>query len=228
MRATGRRAGRQRRACGSRATGATTGTTRSSRSPRLIAATRRITLAAPHVYSLMQGNPSPRRYRALNVLEELDQPGEFVIDRAAGPALPLAAGRPRQGRGSRWPRWMRRWWRFEDASHVTLRGFMVESGLDNGIEVTDGTECEIVACEVRNLRRLGIRVTGGTGHRVAACDIHHTGHGRPGAGRRRPEDAHARPATRPSTTTSGASPSTSSLRPTASRSRASATGPRTT
>ena len=48
------------------------------------AATRRISLAAPHVYSLMQGNPSPRRFRALNVLEELDQPGEFVIDRGTG------------------------------------------------------------------------------------------------------------------------------------------------
>jgi len=47
-------------------------------------ATRRINLAAPHVDSLMQGNPSPRRYRALNVLAELDQPGEFVINRGAG------------------------------------------------------------------------------------------------------------------------------------------------
>ena len=56
-------------------------------------ATHRITLAAPHVYSLMQGNPSPRRYRALNVLEELDQPGEFVINAAAGVVYLLAAGR---------------------------------------------------------------------------------------------------------------------------------------
>src|ERR1035441_4670874 len=38
-------------------------------------AKHQIALAAPHVYSLMQGNPSPRRYRALNVLEELDQIG---------------------------------------------------------------------------------------------------------------------------------------------------------
>ena len=44
-------------------------------------AKRVIRLAAPHVYGLMQGNPSPRRWRALNVLEELDRPGEFVIDR---------------------------------------------------------------------------------------------------------------------------------------------------
>ncbi|HEY5912081.1 MAG TPA: right-handed parallel beta-helix repeat-containing protein [Verrucomicrobiae bacterium] len=140
------------------------------------AVTRRISLAAPHVYSLMQGNPSPRRYRALNVLEELDEPGEFVIDREAGRLYlwppgdltvaqvtlatmdaPIIA--------------------LEDASYITLQGFVVECGLDNGIEVTNGTACELVACEARDLRRLGIRVTGGTRHRVLSCDIHHTGQG---------------------------------------------------
>jgi hypothetical protein len=139
-------------------------------------ALHRIRLAAPHVYSLMQGNPSPRRYRALNVLEELDQPGEFAIDRKAGrlylwPPTDLAGARitlatldaPIVA--------------LKDAAYVTLRGFVVESGLDNGIEVTGGTGCEIAACQVRNLRRLGIRVTGGTNHRVVSCDIHHTGQG---------------------------------------------------
>ena len=42
----------------------------------------------------------------------------------------------------------------EDASYITLRGFVIESGLENGAEVRNGTECELVACEVRNLRRL--------------------------------------------------------------------------
>jgi len=133
-------------------------------------------LAAPHVYSLMQGNPSPRRYRALNVLEELDQPGEFVIDRKAGrlylwpPAnlkgalITLAAlDAPVVA--------------LDDASYITLRGFVVDSGLENGVEVRNGTACELVACEVRNLRRFGIRVTGGAKHRVVSCDIHHTGQG---------------------------------------------------
>jgi len=139
-------------------------------------ATGRISLAAPHVYSLMQGNPSPRRYRALNVLEELDRPGEFVRDsqsnrlyfwpptnlETAGISLatldaPIMALR--------------------DVSHVTVRGFVIESGLDNGIEITDGAACEIAACEIRNTRRLGIRVTGGSRHRVSSCDIHHTGQG---------------------------------------------------
>ena len=60
---------------------------------------RQITLARPTVYGVKQGNPSPRRYRALNLLEELDQPGEFYLDRFR-PALFLAARRAQRCRGS--------------------------------------------------------------------------------------------------------------------------------
>jgi hypothetical protein len=137
--------------------------------------THRITLAAPHLYSLMQGNPSPRRYRAMNVLEELDQPGEFVINAATGviyfwppevrPApvtistldAPIVA--------------------LKDASHIVLRGFIVECGLGDGIEVSGGTHCSIEACTARNLRKTGIRVDGGFAHRVCECDIYDTGTG---------------------------------------------------
>jgi hypothetical protein len=139
-------------------------------------AARRITLAAPHIYSLMQGNPSPRRYRALNVLEELDQPREFVIDRAAG-RLYLRPPAELKGAQITLATLDAPVIALENASWVTLRGFVVETGLDNGIEVKDGTACEIAACDVRNLRRIGIRVNGGTNHRVVACDIHHTGQG---------------------------------------------------
>ncbi len=139
-------------------------------------AAHRIRLAAPHVYGLMQGNPSPRRFRALNVLEELDQPGEFMIDRAAGrlylwPPANLAGARitlatldaPIVA--------------LQDVSHLTLRGLVIECGLGDGVQVTGGTQCQVQACQLRNLRRLGIRVTGGTTHRVVDCDIHHTGQG---------------------------------------------------
>jgi hypothetical protein len=33
---------------------------------------------------MASGRAIPRRYRALNLLEELDQPGEYYMDRAAG------------------------------------------------------------------------------------------------------------------------------------------------
>ena len=138
-------------------------------------ATRRITLAAPHVYSLMQGNPSPRRYRALNVLEELDQPGEFVINTASGVAYfwpPEDGATPVTVSTLDAPILT-----LKDTSYITLRGFVVECGLGDGIEVTSGTNCAIQACTVRNLRKTGIRVEGGFAHRVCDCDIYDTGTG---------------------------------------------------
>ena len=80
--ATGPPAGTSRPASGCRATGATTGTTKRSRSRPSTARSARSRWPRRRVYGVKQGNPSPRRYRALNLLEELDQPGEYYIDRA--------------------------------------------------------------------------------------------------------------------------------------------------
>lgn len=137
---------------------------------------RQITLAAPSVYSVRQGNPSPRRYYALNLLEELDRPGEYFIERKSGilyfwPPAPLTEARivlstlkaPVL--------------KINEASDLIVRGFVVEASLGNGIEVSAGNRVRIQACEVRNLREVGITVTGGTKHSIEACDIHDTGAG---------------------------------------------------
>jgi len=135
-----------------------------------------ITLAEPHLYSVRQGNPSPRRYRAINVLEELDQPREYYVDRPAGR---LYFWPPGELTGARivlatlgTPMIA-----LTEASHVHLRGFVVEASQGDGIEASGGSANRILACRVRNIRQLGIRVSGGTGHRVEACDIHDTGTG---------------------------------------------------
>ena len=65
----------------------------------------------------------------------------------------------------------------KNSSHVVLRGLIVEASQGDGIEISGGTDCRILACEVRNIRQLGIRVCGGISHRVEACDIHDTGAG---------------------------------------------------
>jgi parallel beta helix pectate lyase-like protein len=137
---------------------------------------RQITLATPTVYGVKQGNPSPRRYRALNLLEELDQPGEFYIDRAKGLLYFWPPSDPAEARivlsTLNAPLVV-----LKDAAHVVLRGFIVEAGLGHGIEVTGGRANRIESCEIRNTRQLGIRVSGGTGHRVTDCNIHDTGTG---------------------------------------------------
>ena len=138
--------------------------------------TRSITLAAPSLYSVRQGNPAPRRFYALNLLEELDQPGEYFIDTAAArlyfwPPAPLADARivlsTLKGPVVA----------VSDAADLTLRGFIIEASLGNGIDITGGTRVSIQACEVRNTRELGINVSAGVAHNVEACDIHDTGTG---------------------------------------------------
>lgn len=137
-------------------------------------ANRRITLARPHLYSLMQGNPSPRRYRALNLLEELDEPGEYVLDHAG---QRLYVWLPEAGRSARLvlstldaPIIA-----VQGAADLVLRGFVVEAGMGDGILVRDGCRVAIEACTVRNLRLRGIRIEGGVHHRVEACDVHDVG-----------------------------------------------------
>ena len=137
---------------------------------------RRITLATPSLYSVMQGNPSPRHWRALNLLEELDRPGEYYVDRAAGllylwPPSDIARARvvlstlvgPVVA--------------LTDASYVTLRGFTVEACQGDAITITGGTSDRVQACTMRNVTQIGVRVSGGTGHSVEACDIYDTGAG---------------------------------------------------
>jgi len=139
--------------------------------------THRIQLAAPTVYGVRQGNPSPRRWYAFNLLEELDRPGEYYIDQARKilyfyPPRPLdenvrivlsALDAPVV--------------RIQDASHIRLRGLIFEATRDTAVVVNGGEDVRIQACEVRNCRRLGIDVQGGKRHVVEACDIHDTGVG---------------------------------------------------
>ncbi len=139
-------------------------------------ATHSITFARPHLYGVKQGNPSPRRYCALNLLEELDSPGEFYLDRAAHrlyflPPGPLAGARVELSLLDAPVVTL------TDCRQVVLNGLIVEAGLTCGVEVTGGEECRIEACRARNLRQLGIRVVGGRRHQVLACDIHDTGTG---------------------------------------------------
>ena len=135
-----------------------------------------IELAEPTVYGVRQGNPSPRRFCALNVLEELDSPGEYYLDRANGRLYFWPPSSP-AGQRLALSTLNAPLVALNGCSHVTLRGFTLEAGLDNGLNVSDGTQDAIEACVVRNFRNKGIAVNGGDRHRVEACDIHDTGTG---------------------------------------------------
>ncbi len=137
---------------------------------------RRIALAEPHLYGLRQGNPSPRRFRAIHLLEELDQPGEYYVDLAKSrlyfwPPAPWAGARVVLGTLDGPVVALR------EASHVVLRGLVVEASQGDGIEIRGGTANRVLACRVRNVRQRGVAVHGGLGHRIEGCDLHDTGTG---------------------------------------------------
>ncbi|MCE9590022.1 MAG: right-handed parallel beta-helix repeat-containing protein [Planctomycetes bacterium] len=137
---------------------------------------RQIRLAGPSHYGLHQGNPSPRRYKAINLLEELDQPGEYYVDPRTHtlyfwPPAPIANARivlstlkePVLA--------------LDGASHVVVRGLTIEASMGDGVQVRGGEDVRLQACLIRNTRERGVTVSGGSAHRVEACDIHHTGTG---------------------------------------------------
>ena len=121
-------------------------------------------------YSIRPG----QRFYFLNVLEELDQPGEYYIDRAAarlyfwppdgtqsGEALVSVLAAPLI--------------RAEGVSHVEFRGLLLEGGRGSGIVIKDGSDVVVRGCTVRNMGNRGVVVTGGLRHAVLACEISHTG-----------------------------------------------------
>ena len=133
-----------------------------------------ITLAKQHHYGIGHGNEGARRYYALNLLEEVDSPGEYFIDRHNGllyvwPPADLATSRvvitmlkdPV--------------FALNKVSNVTLQGFAVETTAGTGIIVTGGENVTIESCRVRNTGQGGINVREGLRHRVVACDIFDTG-----------------------------------------------------
>ena len=133
---------------------------------------RRIDLAAaPHYGTGPEGG---RRYFALNLLDELDAPGEWYLERGKGvlyfrPAAvlktcditfsvlktPIVA--------------------MHGASHVTLRGLGMESARANAVTIEDGHHNRLIGCTIRNVGGNAVDVMGGTDHGVIGCDIHDIG-----------------------------------------------------
>ncbi len=133
----------------------------------------------PHSYGFRQpGFPGrfTTQYYAVNLLEEIEVPGEYYIDRDAGmlyflPAHPLAHSRIQVSQLAE------PFVRMDNASHVHFRGLTFENGRDFGIIVSGGESNRIIGCTVRALGRRAIAINGGEDHGVLGCDIYHVGQG---------------------------------------------------
>jgi hypothetical protein len=139
------------------------------------AQTREITLGAPVAggigskYAGPEGSGS-EPWWAVNLIEEIDQPGEWAVDFTTG-------------RLFWWP--PEKWQsgsivlsdmtaaaiRVEKSAFLKIEGLSLENGLLNGIEVVESENVEIAGCRLRNFGGSGVVVQKGAGVRVRSCDI---------------------------------------------------------
>ncbi|MBT3286747.1 MAG: hypothetical protein HN380_05310 [Victivallales bacterium] len=135
-------------------------------------AKRQITLGGkPHSYGIR-----PKQwYYALNLLCELDRPGEWMIDRTQGK---LYFWPPRKPKGDRVvvSRLLSAL-SLENVSHVRFRGLVFEAVRNHTAVVKGGQDVRFEACTFRNTGMRAVVVTGGKKHAVVGCDIYDTGNG---------------------------------------------------
>lgn len=113
-----------------------------------------------------------QRFYALNVLEELDQPGEWYLDRtsamlyfwpAAGDAVPA---------DTFFPELQKPMLVLDTTQYVRVRGIVFESSRAGAIVVKGGADNEIAGCTVRNVGGTAIDIQGGTRNGVRSCDVY--------------------------------------------------------
>ncbi|MCG3141122.1 MAG: hypothetical protein HDKAJFGB_02312 [Anaerolineae bacterium] len=136
--------------------------------------TRQITLALQHPYGLGSGNPAARRFRAINLLEELDSPREYFIDREEK-ALYFWPPAPLTGAEIVLSILRDPLIDIQGASNLKLIGLVLEYCAGTAVRVKDGSNITVAGCEIRNAGQIGLSIEGGSGHTVLSCDIHHTG-----------------------------------------------------
>lgn len=131
-----------------------------------------ITLAdPPHNYGYRKG----QWYYAMNMLSELDAPGEWYVDRQLGllffwPPAPIESGSVTV---SVIPNLVT----LNGASFVTLSGFIFEAARGTAIAMVNGTDNRVTECVFRNLGADAVTVAGGERHGVTRCEMYNLGGG---------------------------------------------------
>lgn len=136
-------------------------------------AKREIKLTTPYsTYGYRKGQP----FYAVNVLAEIDMPGEWYLDRADSmlyfwPPKDLKDAVVELSLGE-FP-----FLKIEKASHVAVEHLTWELGGGDAVCVNGGDHCLIAGCTVRRCGGNAIEVHGGAEHGVLSCNVYSMGRG---------------------------------------------------
>ncbi|MBX7258647.1 MAG: right-handed parallel beta-helix repeat-containing protein [Candidatus Hydrogenedentes bacterium] len=122
------------------------------------------------------GVKAGQEYYAFNLLEEIDRPGEWYLDRDAGVLYVYPPSDPAQARVflSMLNEPMVQ---VNGASHVVLENLTLELGRGDAIHVSGGDHCLLAGCTVRRFANAAVVIDGGANHGVLSCDLHTLGRG---------------------------------------------------
>lgn len=117
-----------------------------------------------------------KRWRALNLLEELDFPGEYYIDRSTGTLyfLPPSSISKAEAVVSVIETPIIS---IKGASNLRLEGLIVEICRGKAIEISDCVNVVVAGCIVRNVGTYAVTIDGGESCGLQSCDIYATGDG---------------------------------------------------
>jgi hypothetical protein len=114
-------------------------------------------------------------FYALNILGELDKPGEWYLDRETGV---LYFWPPESvEKGHTVVSVLNELMEMSRVSHVTIKGLIFEAARGTAVVMSNCNHTQINGCVLRNLGGSAIQIGGGNDNSVVACDIYATGSG---------------------------------------------------
>jgi hypothetical protein len=122
----------------------------------------------------LYGFRAGQRFHFLNVLEELDQPGEYHVDAARGllyfwPPAPVDSAEVILSTLAE------PLIEVAGARDVTIEGLTLEATRGTAVEVAGGERVRLANLNIRNVGNHAVHVKGGLSHSVDGCEIYQTG-----------------------------------------------------
>jgi len=115
-------------------------------------------------------------YWVLNLLEEVDRPGEWCVDFKAGKLYLLPPPDFAQSEIElavvKTPLLQ-----FDQASHVRVKNLRLEKSLGEAVHVRGGEHIELLGCLAEQFAGDAVRIEDGRSHRVQSCELRHLGGG---------------------------------------------------
>jgi parallel beta-helix repeat protein len=113
-------------------------------------------------------------YYAFNLLEELDRPGEWYLDRDSG-ILYLYPPVDLNGATVELSMLDQPMITARNVAHVRFEGLIFDLGRGDGIVFENAENCQIVGCTVRRMAGSGIQILGGHNNTLLSCDVYTIG-----------------------------------------------------